>query len=181
MFGIGGLKPHSALAQKDLVTVNVVNKISYGPGRHTIKTNPKRFEVTLFGNQTVWRLKQLVAEKLNIHPKYIILERMTSSMGPEIKESHNAKTLSELEISDTETLNITKKQETLFIHKIGYLFKDKDLTPESLNMFKEWFALYSENGEMNRENCAAFTSLCTNQNVQINDRRVDNLFTLHDP
>lgn len=50
------------------------------------------------------------------------------------------------------------------------------MTSKALEIFKEWFKAYSENGRMSMQNCAHFIESCTKDICKVDDYRVVDVF-----
>lgn len=80
--GTSDVKPHNSLLKGELLErVNIKNKASP-------KTNP--IYISIYQNATVWEFKNIVANQLDLAPKYLKLERHG---GEIISDIENGKTL----------------------------------------------------------------------------------------
>jgi hypothetical protein len=59
-------------------------------------------ELNTYLNMSLWELKKLIAKNIDASPLCISLKRMDLKK-PEIKDFHNLKLLSDLNVSDNET------------------------------------------------------------------------------
>jgi hypothetical protein len=59
-------------------------------------------EINTYLNMSIWELKTLIAKNIDASPLCITIKR-NDARKPEIKDFHNLKLLSELNISDNET------------------------------------------------------------------------------
>ena len=87
--GIGQiLLQQNLFDENNRIKITIHNKISYGKGCHNQASNPKKFKLEIYKNNTIWRLKEIVGEKLDLDPILIKLEKIGMS-SIEFKDSEN--------------------------------------------------------------------------------------------
>lgn len=101
----------------------------------------------------------------------------------ELPHSENSKTLSDLNFSNSEKTKLIIDEYALpKIQNHPILEKSGNFTKKALKVFKEIFAVYSENGKMRKKHLAAMTSAATDRMVcKEDDDRVLNVFRNYDP
>ena len=115
---------------------------------------------------------------LGLGPKYLKLE---FAKGKEILDIENGKTLADLGFKNDEALTAQKVNMDEEVPKVPLLGPDGKMVPKLLQIFNEWFDMYSdEKGSMTKITCANFIKGCTGEQPRPEDDRVTNLFRLYD-
>ena len=169
--GVGSLMSHSALVKGELLTFTVTNDITSGGGV------PKKIELRVYSNITVFELRVEIAKQAKTSWDQVKLLRYMSQK--EIKDTENGKTIGDLRIKNGETLTAAKGP-TPPIPQANLLMADGSLNPAARKIFVEWFEIFSENGKMSPDNCAAFINSCTSDGCSGEDKRVKGVFANHD-
>ena len=169
--GVGSLKSHSGLVKGELISFTVSNDISTG------SDVPKKSEIRLHSNTTVFELRMEVAKQFKATWDQVKLMRRTDPK--EIKDNDNGRTLREIRIRNGELITASKRS-TPPIPQAQLLQADDSINPLAKKIFVEWYEEHSENGRMNPEQCAAFIHSCTNDHCKADDKRVKDVFTTYD-
>jgi len=169
--GIGNLKAHSGLVKGELLSLTIVNELTMG------SDVPKKVEIKIHSNTTVYGLRVEIGKQLKATWDQVKLSRYAGSK--EIKDNENGKTLGDIRIRNGEGLIATKRA-TPPIAQANLLNPDDSFTPEAKAIFVGWFNIFSENGKMNADQCAAFIHSCTNDNCKGDDKRVKDVFATYD-
>lgn len=170
--GTTGLKQQRSLLKGELLgKIQISNSVSFN------KLIPRRIELALYSNATVYDIKRLVGAINNLPAEYVRLLRHSTTS--EIKDIDNGKTLAELNFKPNETLMATKRNMGN-IPKAPLVNPDKSLTKEAIAIFTEWFDQFSHDGLMTPEDCVEFIRSCTDDKCKTSDGRVKNLFQNHD-
>ena len=168
--GVGNLKSHSSLVKGELLSFSVTNDITSG------STVPKKVELRVYSNITVYELRVEIAKQIQASWDQVKLLRYQTK---EIKDNENGKTLGDIRIRNGETLTAAKRP-TPPIPQANLLMPDGSMNPAAKKIFIDWFEMFSENGKMSPDGCAAFIHSCTNDNCQGDDRRVKEVFAQYD-
>ena len=179
--GIGQiLLQQNLFDENNRINITIHNKISYGKGCHNQASNPKKFKLEINRNSTIWRLKEIIGEKLDLDPVLIKLEKIGMSSA-EYKDSENSKSLKEMRIADGDKFSFTAKIKSNLILKLNLVYSDKQLTPEAERLFEEVFYQFvNEDGYMTRQTCINFLQRCTSQLTSVDDPRITRLFENYD-
>ena len=169
--GVGSLKSHSALVKGELLTFTVTNDITSGGDV------PKKIELRVYSNITVFDLRVEIAKQAKTSWDQVKLLRYMSQK--EIKDNENGKTIGDLRIKNGENLTATRRP-TPPIPQASLLLSDGSLNPAARKIFVEWFEIFAENGKMSPDGCANFINSCTNDGCKGEDKRVKEVFTIHD-
>lgn len=175
--GIDNFLLLGSLSSQDTIVITINNKIAYGKGCYSNKTNPRKFQLNILHRTTLWSIKQYCADKLGVDPVLLKFERIGFS-SKEFKESDNSKTLYELGINSGEKFSITQKLQSALIDRLNIMFSDNTLTPEADRMFNEIFTVFTnEEGKMTKKTCMEFLKFCTSHVTDENDSRIGRLFS----
>ena len=170
--GTAGVRPHSALLKGELLDrIQVSNNITYA------KDAPRRFEMALYSNTTVWELKKKIAQHTNVTAEYVKLVKCAGVT--ELKETEHGKTLQELRLKPNEVLSASKRSMSN-IPKAPITTSTGQITPEARRVFDDWFDKFQHGGFMTPQNCADFIRSCTDDNCKADDPRILNLFHQYD-
>ncbi len=181
ILGLAGVKSHSSILKKRIMTINIQNLIP------TNKILPKlnNFELTVFGNTTIWEIKELIAKKLEINPGIIMLHIKDSSisgdsksLGQEISPKDHGKTLIERKIKNGDIFIVRNNGLSDALEKSKLLKENGDFIPRFKEVITNIFQEYSTDGKMSRIECAKFlnTAYDSNQPFEVNDYIVQNIF-----
>lgn len=163
--GTGGIKSHSAMVKGELHSLTINNTIVYANQSDI----PKKFELLVFSNTTIWDLRCQIASKARTFPDLI---RLTRSLPyKEIPDSENGKTLNELRIRRLETFSVSKRATK--IPRTPLLTPEGDIVQKAADIFRKIFHQFADKeGGMSPEGCAAFTNSCTGDSFKGTDRRI---------
>ena len=168
--GVGSLKSHSALIKGELLTFSVANEVSWG------SEVPRKIDLRLHSNITIYELRIKVSKHFKVTWDEVKLVR---SQQKEIKDNENGRTLGDLRIRNGEELTASKRP-TNSTPQVELVDSNGSLNPTAKKIFIEWFNTYSENGKMDKEQCAAFINSCTNDCRGGDDYRVKDVFNNND-
>ena len=169
--GIGSLKAHSGLVKGELLSLTISNELTMS------SDVPKKVEIKIHSNATVYELRVEIGKQLKATWDQVKLGRYAGSK--EIKDNENGKTLGDIRIRNGENL-VASKRPTPPIPQANLLNPDDTFTPEAKEIFVGWFNIFSENGKMDADKCAAFIHSCTNDNCKGDDKRVKDVFATYD-
>lgn len=165
--GTGGLKSHSALLKGELIEVIIRNNLTSG------KTIPKRMEVNVNSNVTIWELKAEIGKYIESSPECMKLAFGTK----EIKDTDHGKTIGEIIQKRRGCITITKKNMD-DVKKVPLVNEENQLTPAAKYAFGSIFNKFATNGKMTREEGAAFIMGTTGEKgVTADDGRITMLFS----
>ena len=171
-FGTGGIRPHSAILNGPLLdSITIANFATHG------KQAPKKFVFSMFSNNTVFDLKNLLAKELGLTTDYVRIVRYTGQT--DLADYENGRTFAEMKFKPNEQFNVYKKQMTS-IQKAPLVLSDGSVSPEARKIFIEWFNMFSTDQKMSPEQAAEFVRSCTEDNCRADDPRIINLFNTHD-
>lgn len=172
--GTPGLQPHGSMLKGDLHHLTFINHINYYPHPTDI---PKKFEIKVHSNTTIWELRTLVGQQVKcLNDQFKILR---SFSGKEVRDNENGKTLSEIRIRLNETFTLQKRQSK--VARVTLLDEYGHLIPQARKIFGSWFAKFADKGDkMSQVGCAAFTSSCTGDTCQASDKSIQDLFNTYD-
>ncbi len=89
--------------------------------------------------------------------------------------------MADLGFQNEEKLTATKIHIEENVTKVPLIGTDGELVPKLLQIFNEWFDMYSdEKGSMTKETCSLFIKGCTGEQPRVEDERVCSLFRLYD-
>lgn len=141
LHGIGDILTPLTIINDEKITITVKNKISYGQGCYNKKNNPKIFKLNVTCGFTLWKLKEIIASKLELDP--ILLKVEKAGAGNKLfKDSDNNKRVVEIGIGNGDILNISSKMSSSMIVKLNLIFSDQTLTPEADSLFESIFYRY---------------------------------------
>ena len=169
--GIGNLKSHSGLVKGELISLTIINDVSGGADV------PKKAEIRMHSNTTIFGLRVEIAKQFKATWDQVKLVRRPDSK--EIKDNENGRTIREIRLKNGEVLTASKRP-TPPIPQVNLIQGDDTLHPTAKKIFIEWFEIHAQNGRMNPEQCAAFIHSCTNDHCKAEDKRVKDVFALHD-
>ena len=170
--GTTGLKQQRSLLKGELLgKIQVTNSVSFN------KLIPRKLELALYSNSTIYDIKRVVGAINDLPAEYVRLIRHSTTT--EIKDIDNGKTLAELNFKANETLLATKRNMG-HIPKAPLVNPDKTLTKDAIRIFGEWFDQFSTDGLMTPEDCVEFIRSCTDDKCKTTDGRVKGLFQNHD-
>ena len=163
--GTSGLKSHSSLAKGDMIKIQVSNEASSG------QDIPKKTEIKINTNKTVYDLKVQIAKSIKASVFGIRLQRVTG----DVKDTDNGRTINELRFRNDELI-VANSKPVPPIEQVSLIGPDGEIVAEARKIFASWFEIFSEGGKMNSEGCANFIHSCTNDNCKGDDKRVKDVF-----
>ena len=165
-YGTGGLKSHRALLKGEPIEVTVRNNLTTG------KAIPKKMEVNVNSNVTIWELKTEIGKYIESSPECMKL----SIALKEVKDTDNGKTIGELILKRRGIITVTKKNMD-DVKKVPLVNEESQLTAGGRNAFGAIFNKFATNGKMTREEGAAFIMGTTGEKgVTADDGRITMLF-----
>ena len=103
---------------------------------------------------------------------------MRYSPHSEIKDSDHGKTLRELSIRLNESFSMSKRYLSI---PQSNLIENGELTPRFKEIILRWFNAFADyEGKISPEACAAFTNTCTGERLRGNDRKIRDVYRMHD-
>jgi len=177
--GTGDLVCHNSLVvvpEVDVCTITVNNNIAYGPFSKHRSENPKKLELKVLLNMTVWDLKKIIAKNFCIHaeegkecdPVMLKLERESAhSAKTMLRDSDNGRMIRELGFCSGTDINVTYKTESSNLRKQNVIFSDGALTPEALELFRTIFEPYQTDGLMSPEQFCGLLKFTTGQDFNV--------------
>lgn len=167
--GTAGIKSHAALLKSKILNIKVSSTIP----------NTDDFAIRVYGNITIWELKEMISNRLKYCIDFI---KFTIDKSTDLKNSENGKTVLELNFEDGFEIKVSPNGIDKLIPQADLHFNGQP-NPEIVKVFNEWFDKYSnEDSKMTKELCAKFVSLVTNTREEIkeDDYRINSLFMMHD-
>lgn len=162
------VKSHLGLLKHIVITLKInsfINKVPDG-------------NISLYGNTTVWDLRELLSKKIGIAVDFFKL----SIKGNEIQEVDNGKTLLDLGLQDDDEIRLYMNDIDRNIPQVE-LVRNGEVVPELTAIFNEWFDRLSTDGKLLRENTVKFVKSVTNcrDDIGVDDHRVAYMFSSYDP
>ncbi len=183
IIGIAGVKSHSSILKKRIMTITIQNLLS--TNKTLTHSYPNYFKLTVFGNTTIWEIKQLIAKKLDIPPGIITLYLKDSSkslesnsLGHEISPKDHGKTLIERKVKNGDMFIVSNSVLSDTLEKPNLLNEKGDSIPRFKEVLRNIFEEYSTEGKMSKIECAKFLNNAydSNQPFKDNDYIVQNIF-----
>ena len=168
--------PHCALLKGQEIKLTVINMISYSS--FLSAEIPKKFELTVKSNTTVWQLRNLIGKKVKcLYDQFKITRSLLSIV--EISDSENGRTLHSLRLKPNENLTLYKR--IAMRNKVNLLTPDNKLVPAAEKIFRKWFHRFADKGDkMSPEGAAEFTNSCTGENCKATDKKMIDFVALYD-
>lgn len=172
--GTSPLSPHCALLKGEVCHITFNNSIAYVG---SITDVPKKFELSLYSNTTVWQLRNMIGKKVKcIYDQFKIFRSVGST---EIHDRENGKTLHHLRLRPSESLTLYNR--VVPRQRVPLLTSDQKLVPSAEKIFRKWFYRFADKGDkMSAEGASDFTNTCTGENCKGSDRKMQEFVSNHD-
>lgn len=179
--GTEGIKSHASIIKNKIITVNVIKKLS----SKWLKSQQKDLTIKIYGNTSVWELKEIIATKLGIPAgilKIYLGNNSDSNICQEISNRDHGKTLNELKIKDGETFTLLKNNILGKMTRPNLLNEKGDLSDRIIVSVEEIFEHYSTRGQMSINQCVSFinTAFNSNEPYTIDDYMIVSIFEKYD-
>ena len=135
--GVGFERPHRALTSAAYIE-KVVLDISL-PIRRELDASA--IHLACYSNMTVWELKALVAQHVDASALCLSFKRGENKLV-EINENSNMKLLSDLRLSEGETIHVHRAKDPDIV-EVPLIDKRGEVAPELNGLFEEWFKRFS--------------------------------------
>ncbi len=165
--GTARVKSHSGLLKRKILKFNVSSSTK----------KAENCTVKLYGNTTMWDLKEIVAKKSKVCVDFLKLQ-----IGKrELINTDHGRTVIDMNMKEDEEIKLSLNTLDSIIPRAELCVKG-EVVPEVVEIFKKWFGIYSADGKMSPEHCANFTRDVTEHatNVMVSDSRVTGLFSKYD-
>jgi ubiquitin carboxyl-terminal hydrolase 34 len=166
--GTCGLRSHRGRLKARQMTLKCINSVPQSQ-------QAQKFERMVRGNINVWGLRVVAGAAVAVHPEQVRL----FWKGREIPYTRNAETLTELGLQSLDVLNISMRPPPPK-PKARLLDDNGAMMPEYCDIVAEWFARFSTQGRMTRQDCAAFIRTCRGDTCQWDDARVQAIYKQFD-
>jgi ubiquitin carboxyl-terminal hydrolase 34 len=172
--GTAGCISHSSILKGSVLTLKINNNISH---KYSGSKEIKELKLRVFANTTLWDLKCLIGNRLGVIPECIKI----SINAKDFNDNDHGKTLNELKVKESETINVNKNPILDQIPKYP-LIKDGKTSDKAMKAFSEIFENFSTDGRMNREECARFATVAVDsvEQLSVDDPRIRSLFDTYD-
>ena len=176
--GTNGHKSHSAIIRDGIIDINIISYI--------IRVN--NFECKCYCNTTIWELKKLIADKIKINADFICASLHKDNYDYDISLNENGATIKSFALHhhidyhrglyvkirlNTDLLNSIPKEKIIL---------NGEINVKLIQIFREWFNRYAQEGKMYDINISKFIRDVTNSRseVPLNDHRLLSLLSEYD-
>jgi ubiquitin carboxyl-terminal hydrolase 34 len=166
--GTAGVKSHSGLLKKKIVTVKVYSNLGQ---------ELKEFNLRVYGNTTMWELKEIISSNV----KYCVDFLRVVVNNYELKNSDNGKTVINMCLDDDDEIKVSSNGLEKLIPQAELLING-EINEDVIAIINGWFEEYSTNDKMTKEDCAKFVTDVTaaNDPIKEEDHRILGLFAQFD-
>jgi hypothetical protein len=134
----------------------------------------KVISVSLFSDHTIWQLKKILGQLIEISPNYLKITKQDSQL--DYTEQYNGRTIADMYIKNEEIFQL-RQVDLTSVPKAMLIDSEGNMHPRFENILREQFILYSNDlNLMDKENSAAFTKKVTREHCSVHDERVRRLF-----
>lgn len=170
------IKPHSSILRKNLIELNIHNRIN---------DKSKKFTLSVYDNTTIYEIKKLIEKRIGYHSDFILLSvyRTNIKKTIDLQISDNNKSVGNLDINygDIVYCNLNER----IARNIKRVSLTEGMKPKKqfIKILEDWFDYFkNKDSVMDRQSIGTFITSVTGSNntIPLDDYRINNFLREYD-
>ena len=169
--GTANIKSHAGILKKKTVNVKISSTVG--------NLDSRDFALKIYANTTIWELKQLISRRLQYSHDF--LKIVIQKNEYELKSTDNGKSVMDFDLRNGDELKCFSNGMEKLIPQAEFM-ADGNPVSEILQIYNEWFTMFSSNEKMSKKDCSLFIRAVTGSREEIGteDSRIQFLFSTYD-